>query len=533
MSGLVTRFAYDQTGTNADNLITNEPHVLSSKQVRAFAPIYGPFYADNAKIYDAATNTLLERGTQYQFVELLKELSLKVGKEIFCVVLILDQNVSSNVTITYNCVGGLYQNQSAEAIVNLYETVAADTRPVAWKDILNKPLQFDPTDHAHLLTDINGFEPVVTILERIRNALMLSDVPIYEAMVDYFNQLVATLQTDVANNNAAVAAILAQMTSLQAALNAEIIARGDSDNALQLEINSLLSQLQTEITNRTNADTQLRSDLNAEISARTSADATLTTNLNAEITARTNADTTLSNNLAAEVTARTNAITAEVTARTTAISNEATARAAGDATLQAEIDNLGTTLATSYLRLDGSNNMSGPLRSTRVWDGTEAAFSQPQAGFVKWGATKSANTANDLIFGSNGSGIFAWYRHNGTTWVQNATLDASGNFIATGDLGAYSDERLKTDWKRITGALDKIEAIEGGTFRRKATGEVSVGVIAQAVRAVLPEAVKVDSEGYLSVAYANMVGLLIEGIKELRAVVKDQQAQIDALKTKA
>ena len=178
MSDLITRFAYDQTGTNPDNLITNEPHALSDKQVRAFAPIYGPFFTDNAKLNDAATNTLLERGTQYQFVELLREVSLMLGKEICCVVLILDTNVSSNVTFTYNCVGGLYQNENASAIVNLYETVAADTRPVAWKDILNKPLQFEPTDHIHLLRDINGFEPMVTMLERIRNALMLSDVPI-------------------------------------------------------------------------------------------------------------------------------------------------------------------------------------------------------------------------------------------------------------------------------------------------------------------------------------------------------------------
>jgi hypothetical protein len=48
-------------------------------------------------------------------------------------------------------------------------------------------------------------------------------------------------------------------------------------------------------------------------------------------------------------------------------------------------------------------------------------------------------------------------------------------------------------------------------------------VIAQEVQAVQPELVQEDSEGRLSVAYGNMVGLLIEAIKEL-------SAEIDLLK---
>ena len=47
------------------------------------------------------------------------------------------------------------------------------------------------------------------------------------------------------------------------------------------------------------------------------------------------------------------------------------------------------------------------------------------------------------------------------------------------------------------------------------------GVIAQEVLEVLPEAVLGDEEGHYSVAYGNMVGLLIEAIKELKAEVEE------------
>lgn len=101
-----------------------------------------------------------------------------------------------------------------------------------------------------------------------------------------------------------------------------------------------------------------------------------------------------------------------------------------------------------------------------------------------------------------------------------------GDFTATGNLIAQSDIRLKYDIEDVTGALDKVKAIRGVTFRMKdaITNKRSVGVIAQEVELVLPEAVRENEEGIKSVAYGNMVGLLIEAIKE-------QQSEIDELKS--
>jgi len=97
--------------------------------------------------------------------------------------------------------------------------------------------------------------------------------------------------------------------------------------------------------------------------------------------------------------------------------------------------------------------------------------------------------------------------------------------VNAGTVNTTSDKRAKDDITPITGALDKVKQLGGYSFTLKATDEKSSGVIAQEVQKVMPELVQEGAEGLLSVQYGNMVGLLIEAIKE-------QQAQIDELKQK-
>jgi len=113
----------------------------------------------------------------------------------------------------------------------------------------------------------------------------------------------------------------------------------------------------------------------------------------------------------------------------------------------------------------------------------------------------------------------------GNAGTRTFYIDTSGNATASGNLTAYSDERLKDNIETITSPLDKVKALRGVTFDKD--GECGLGVIAQETEAVIPEVVMTadDEMGTKSVAYGNMVGLLIEAIKE-------QQTQIDDLKLK-
>lgn len=109
-------------------------------------------------------------------------------------------------------------------------------------------------------------------------------------------------------------------------------------------------------------------------------------------------------------------------------------------------------------------------------------------------------------------------------------MDSSGNFTANGNVTAYSDRRLKDNIEQIPDALDKVGKMRGVTFTRNDQDDMEcryAGVIAQEVEAVFPEVVHYDEENDVkTVAYGNMVGLLIEAIKELKAEVDDLKLQL-------
>ena len=103
------------------------------------------------------------------------------------------------------------------------------------------------------------------------------------------------------------------------------------------------------------------------------------------------------------------------------------------------------------------------------------------------------------------------------------TLDVAGTIRATGDVIAYSDARVKDNVKTIDNALDKVTKLRGVSYTRNDIEDKStkIGVIAQEVLEVLPEVVSKDDESKYSVSYGNIVGVLIEAIKELEARVKE------------
>jgi len=95
------------------------------------------------------------------------------------------------------------------------------------------------------------------------------------------------------------------------------------------------------------------------------------------------------------------------------------------------------------------------------------------------------------------------------------------NFVSS------SDARLKSDIETIGDALAIVCALRGVRFTMD--GERQIGVVAQEVEPVLPEVVRVDEAGQLSVAYGNITGLLIEAVKELTLRVVALEAERDAL----
>ncbi len=70
--------------------------------------------------------------------------------------------------------------------------------------------------------------------------------------------------------------------------------------------------------------------------------------------------------------------------------------------------------------------------------------------------------------------------------------------------------------------------MRGVTYTRKDNGEAGVGVIAQEMREIMPQVVQQDGgeDGTLSVAYGNLVGVLIEAVKELQIEVETVKSRL-------
>ncbi|MCI0329422.1 MAG: tail fiber domain-containing protein [candidate division Zixibacteria bacterium] len=112
-----------------------------------------------------------------------------------------------------------------------------------------------------------------------------------------------------------------------------------------------------------------------------------------------------------------------------------------------------------------------------------------------------------------------------------ASLGVNGDLCATGLIGPCSDRRYKTNFRKISDALDKVQDLKGVYFnwrkdefpeKRFAEGN-QIGFVAQELKDVLPEAVSQDKDGYFMVDYGRITPLLVEALKE-------QQKQIEGLK---
>lgn len=116
-------------------------------------------------------------------------------------------------------------------------------------------------------------------------------------------------------------------------------------------------------------------------------------------------------------------------------------------------------------------------------------------------AATAAATGGGVGVGSGGGGVGGG---NGS-----GASSAGGSSAGS----AYSDMRMKEDIRPIGNAINKVRKLDGVTFDMD--GKRGTGLMAQQVEKVLPEVVHKDANGMRMVDYGNIVGLLVEAIKEM------------------
>lgn len=111
-------------------------------------------------------------------------------------------------------------------------------------------------------------------------------------------------------------------------------------------------------------------------------------------------------------------------------------------------------------------------------------------------------------------------------------LTVDGNIKASGTILQSSDIRLKENISPIDNALGRIDLIDGTIYKLKGVPGNKIGVIAQEVKKAVPEVVDEDINGYLSVDYNGLVGLLIGAVKEQNNTIKDLEQRLSAIENK-
>jgi len=197
-----------------------------------------------------------------------------------------------------------------------------------------------------------------------------------------------------------------------------------------------------------------------------------------------------------------------------------------------EVNNSLTTIATP-LTVQGENNIfSNGNAGIYFTNGSTSPTFASHGGIARAAGASfhvSGSAIGDLCISAE-SGKHIMF---GDANTQNARLEDNGNFIAAGSVTGSSDVRLKDNVQTIQNALEKTMALRGVTFTRNdiVDSPEKIGVIAQEVEEILPQVVVTaeDEDAYKSVAYGEMVALLIEATKEQQNLIETLQTRIEAL----
>ena len=134
-----------------------------------------------------------------------------------------------------------------------------------------------------------------------------------------------------------------------------------------------------------------------------------------------------------------------------------------------------------------------------------------------------------VLFQGTGQ-AFNWYKGSASAtpaYTALATLDATGNFTATANVTAYSDERKKKNWRDLQpDFIEQLATVKHGIYDRIDEEITQVGVSAQALRPIMEHAVIENENGELSVAYGNAA--LVACVKLAQRVV-ELEAKLEQL----
>ena len=215
----------------------------------------------------------------------------------------------------------------------------------------------------------------------------------------------------------------------------------------------------------------------------------------------------------------TAALTGNVTGNVTGSSGSCTGNAATATTASSCSGNSAT--ATTASSCSGNSATATTASSCSGNSATASA--------VSMSAGRTDSTAYPILWGTTG-GTSQLYSASACTITSSTGQISASILYSSGNVTAYSDERVKTNWRGYgPNFIEQLAKVKHGTYDRTDKVLTQDGVSAQSLQAVLPHSVVESEEGTLSVAYGNAA--LVAAIKLAERVVA-LEARLAALEAK-
>ena len=183
------------------------------------------------------------------------------------------------------------------------------------------------------------------------------------------------------------------------------------------------------------------------------------------------------------------------------------------------------------------------VEDTSTWEAVEIESSSTTGCGITLVGANVSNLQWSIIANASSGGAgknnLGWHLtgagDSGGSTGYKMSLTPAGLLTVTGDVVAFgspSDASLKENVKPIDNALDKVSKLKGVTFDWKQSNSIldikeDIGFIAQDVRGVLPELVRTNKDGKLSLRDKGIVPVLVEAIKELKAEIEELKCKCD------
>jgi hypothetical protein len=523
MSDVLT-LPLDPTAKAPTNHITSESHSIGTGAIRAFAPVYGGFYASTLKITDA-TNSKPVTDSQYFVMGLMDLATTKYGTPnattIVSLVVVTDASVSSNLVIEYQALGAGFATPQS-VLATEVGTFEPSTRPASWPSVVDRVSDMPASQSMHdqgqagLIT----FEYVVHAIDRVAQLAIMGDPLAQSRVRAYADAMENSELQEVSAQNTALAGHLAdqtnphQVTSAQlgafteAQLDAAILAETQARQAADTNVTQTLTGHTTNQNNPhqvTLAQVGMysASQSNAKISAaQTSVNATISANA-ATMTAHLN-DTNNPHKVTVTQlgTETVSAIQAAISAAAAPVSSSASG---ASSTLSTHVSNtsnphavtpaqLGTWTAAALQTLQNTltshiANVSNPHNVTigQIGGMTYAQYSSAISAAANWMAgiynSNSASINNHIGNYNNPHGVNAqalgavgpWNNLGGDLANAQAQINASGHPVTESGTQYYNVNYSGAMAGNMGRSLELCYSIQGASaYWRQSGGDSTV-----------------------------------------------------------